>query len=330
MSAQFCHACGRPLTPGARFCSHCGARVVHAGESLEALYDDSGLMRQDTQDTQQHIDETQEYPFSAADLTASYDPTGLPTKRSSQPIQEAPHKPGRIRPAASDGSLTAKRAWITIILVLIAVVCTAGALMYFNVIPLPTREKPPAAEQDKSAEQTASETTSFPEDQEQLVNDQGQDSPVQLGIGLSEELGYEALLSMYRRLDGFKDQVDKTVSIYNGAVYQDRAIREKRLTEAKDLHQEITSVSRDISTLNIGTSQQQDKTNIKSLYDALASRVQVVIDAYTISLQYDDTAAHMDEINQVFVDAYAPGKSQSKYKLYFDEHYKDAEPSQRS
>ena len=54
-------------------------------------------------------------------------------------------------------------------------------------------------------------------------------------------------------------------------------------------------------------------------------RLNVLIAAYKISLNYDDARTHKDEILQPFRDAYAPGTNGSKYVKDFKEMYAETE-----
>lgn len=321
--SRYCASCGKLLADDAKFCTSCGAPVEQTTASNgqpafeqtgsldtpQAKPDDPLAYRPDPVASPAAVETTQRIPVAG-------------TSTQQQPVSAcAPTSPQAPAPRQSGTKLL-----IAVIVVLVAIII--ALVIFFVIKPF-----------DNAATQTTAEVT-------KLHHDVDADDLKPLGDPNSlydddddDEDGGEATLSeqnLYRRLSEYYDlledldsQVRACAEAFNGSyLAEDRTARQNLADVAERTEDTIEQHYDIVEDLDVPMSSKNYSSwkDIVALYDDLDNRIDVICDAWEISLEYSSPANHKDEIVAPLARDNVAGTNDNKYRLDFEDRYPGAAP----
>lgn len=306
--ANVCTWCGAKLEPGARFCPNCGARAP------EVVTVDGSSDKQEDELAGLDIVAGERVP---AENTAPLDPALISDKvvvstgeAVTYSLKGAPKK-----------HTTAITAVIT------AAVLILGGLgyIYFSEHPLPAISLPAISLPTASSGDSSDAETSGDTAQAESTTEGTEASSTDTVLEGSE--AYQTLSEAYDDLTDYNDRVASCVDDFNSYyVSSNKTNRQNAYDTATTLLTELQTRQADLEALQFssdsGYAEQRDK--IAELYGYEAGRVQTLVDAWEVSLQYDTPSDHEDEILAVLSEAYTSGTNTDLEN--YNELYPDAEP----
>lgn len=310
---RFCTHCGKLLKDDERFCTSCGTPVTDDGQA-----------------SQSHED-------AQADVTvqSAHQPVPAPqpevgtTQQWATPAGSAPQQP--IPTAAPQAGAPAapknnNALFIGIIAVLVVVII--ALVVFFMIKPF-----------DKGADDTKGTTiekvkidhdnddASVKGDPNKLDDDDDDDAHDAATI--SEQNVYDQLSSYYSRLSDLDQQVRDCATTFNTYYLKDdRSSRQSASDAAEELEDQIGDLKDEVEDLDVPIDSQNYSSwkDIISLYDDLENRIDVICDAWEISLEYSSPANHKDEIVTPLARDNVAGTNDNKYRLDFEDRYPGAAP----
>ncbi len=342
---RFCTHCGKLLNDDERFCTSCGTPVTDDGQASQsqedaqaaehaaasdAAFDTAATTVQSTQQPAA----TQPQP---ADVTvqSAHQPVPAPqpevgtTQQWAAPAGSAPQQP--IPTAAPQASAPAapknnNALFIGIIAVLVVVII--ALVVFFMIKPF-----------DKGADDTKGTTiekvkidhdnddASVKGDPNKLDDDD--DDDVHDAATISEQNVYDQLSSYYSRLSDLDQQVRDCATTFNTYYLKDdRSSRQSASDAAEALEDQIGDLKDEVEDLDVPIDSQNYSSwkDIIALYDDLENRIDVICDAWEISLEYSSPANHKDEIVAPLARDNVAGTNDNKYRLDFEDRYPGAAP----
>ena len=319
--SRYCAACGKLLADDAKFCTSCGAPVEQSAASNDQpAFEQTGSLNT----PQTKPDDPLAYrPDPAASPAAVETTQRIPVAGSSPQQQSAPvYAPASPQTPVPKKSRTGPL--VAIIVVLVAVII--ALVIFFVIKPF-----------DNAATQTTAEVT-------KLHHDDDDDDLKPLGDPNSlydddDEDGGEATLSeqnLYRRLSEYYDlledldsQVRSCAQAFNGSyLEEDRTTRQNLADVAERTEDTIEQYYDIVEDLDVPVDSQNYSSwkDIIALYDDLENRIDVICDAWEISLEYSSPANHKDEIVTPLARDNVAGTNDNKYRLDFGDRYPGAKP----
>lgn len=308
---RFCTHCGKLLNDDERFCTSCGTPVTDDGQASQSQED----ARADV--TVQSAHQPAPAPQPEAGATQQWaTPAGSAPQ---QPIPTAAPQAGA--PAAPKNN---NALFIGIIAVLVVVIIALVA--FFMIKPF-----------DKGADDTKGTTiekvkidhdddVSVKGDPNKLDDD---DDDVDDAATISEQNVYDQLSSYYNRLSDLDQQVRDCATTFNTYYLKDdRSSRQSASDAAESLENQISDLKDEVEDLDVPIDSQNYGSwkDIITLYDDLENRIDVICDAWEISLEYSSPANHKDEIVAPLAGDNEPGTNSNKYRLDFEDRYPGAAP----
>lgn len=310
---RFCTHCGKLLNDDERFCTSCGTPVT-----------DDGQASQSQENTQ-------------ADVTvqSAHQPVPAPqpevgtTQQWAAPAGSAPQQP--IPTAAPQaGAPTAPKNNNALLIDIIAalIVVIIALVVFFMIKPF-----------DKGADDTKGTTiekvkidhdnddASVKGDPNKLDDDD--DDDVHDAATISEQNVYDQLSSYYSRLSDLDQQVRDCATTFNTYYLKDdRSSRQSASDAAEALEDQIGDLKDEVEDLDVPIDSQNYGSwkDIITLYDDLENRIDVICDAWEISLEYSSPANHKDEIVAPLARDNVAGTNDNKYRLDFEDRYPGAAP----
>lgn len=321
--SRYCASCGKLLADDAKFCTSCGAPVEQAAASdSQPAFEQTGAL--DTSQTKSN-DPLAYRPDPAASPAAVETTQRIPVAGGSPQQQPAPvYAPASPQTPVPKKSRTGPL--VAIIVVLVAVII--ALVIFFVIKPF-----------DNAATQTTAEVTKLHHD-----DDDDDDDLKPLGDPNSlydddDEDGGEATLSeqnLYRRLSEYYDlledldsQVRSCAQAFNGSyLEEDRTTRQNLADVAERTEDTIEQYYDIVEDLDVPVDSQNYSSwkDIIALYDDLENRIDVICDAWEISLEYSSPANHKDEIVAPLARDNVAGTNDNKYRLDFEDRYPGAKP----
>lgn len=307
--SRFCTHCGKLLKDGERFCTNCGTPVTDDGKASqpqEGAQADVTVQsaHQPAPAPQSEVGATQQW--AAANATAQ------------QPIPTAAPQAGA--PAAPKNN---NALFIGIIAVLVVVII--ALVVFFMIKPF-----------DKGADDTKGTTiekvkidhddVSVKGDPNKLDDD---DDDAHDAATISEQNVYDQLSSYYSRLSDLDQQVRDCATTFNTYYLKDdRSSRQSASDAAEALEDQIGDLKDEVEDLDVPIDSQNYSSwkDIIALYDDLENRIDVICDAWEISLEYSSPANHKDEIVAPLARDNVAGTNDNKYRLDFEDRYPGAAP----
>lgn len=310
---RFCTHCGKLLNDDERFCTSCGTPVTDDGQASQS----------------------QENAQADVTVQSAHQPVPAPqpevgtTQQWAAPAGSAPQQP--IPTAAPQaGAPTAPKnnnaLFIGIIAALIVVII--ALVVFFMIKPF-----------DKGADDTKGTTiekvkidhdnddASVKGDPNKLDDDD--DDDVHDAATIGEQNVYDQLSSYYSRLSDLDQQVRDCATTFNTYYLKDdRSSRQSASDAAEALEDQIGDLKDEVEDLDVPIDSQNYSSwkDIIALYDDLENRIDVICDAWEISLEYSSPANHKDEIVAPLARDNVAGTNDNKYRLDFEDRYPGAAP----
>lgn len=309
---RFCTHCGKLLNDDERFCTSCGTPVTDDGQASQSQED----ARADV--TVQSARQPAPAPQPEAGATQQWaTPAGSAPQ---QPIPTAAPQAGA--PAAPKNN---NALFIGIIAVLVVVII---ALVAFFMIG-------PFNKNADDSKGTTIEKVKIDHDDDDVSvkgdpnkldddNDDAHDAAT-----ISEQNVYDQLSSYYSRLSDLDQQVRDCATTFNTYYLKDdRSSRQSASDAAEALEDQIGDLKDGVEDLDVPIDSQNYSSwkDIIALYDDLENRIDVICDAWEISLEYSSPANHKDEIVAPLARDNVAGTNDNKYRLDFEDRYPGAAP----
>lgn len=335
---RFCTHCGKLLKDGERFCTNCGTPVTDDGKASQpqesaqaaehatasdAAFDTAATTvqpaQQPTATQPQQADVTVQ---SAHQPAPAPQPEAGATQQWATSAGSTPQQPIPTATPQADAPAAPKNnnaLLIGIIAVLVVVIIALFA--FFMIKPF-----------DKGADDTKGTTI------EKVKIDHDDDDASVKGdpnkLDDDDEAGgeqniYDQLSSYYSRLSDLDQQIRDCATTFNTYYLEDdRSSRQSASDTAEALEDQISGLKDEVEDLDVPVDSQNYSSwkDIIALYDDLENRVDVICDAWEISLEYSSPANHKDEIVAPLARDNVAGTNDNKYRLDFEDRYPGAKP----
>lgn len=310
---RFCTHCGKLLNDDERFCTSCGTPVTDDGQASQSQEDAQADVtvqsaHQPAPAPQPEVDATQQWATPAGSAPQQPIPTAVPQAGA---------------PAAPKNN---NALFIGIIAVLVVVII---ALVVFFMI------KPFDKGADDSKGTTIEKVKIDHDDDDVSVKgdpnklDDDDDDDAHDAATISEQNVYDQLSSYYSRLSDLDQQVRDCATTFNTYYLKDdRSSRQSASDAAEALEDQIGDLKDEVEDLDVPIDSQNYSSwkDIITLYDDLENRIDVICDAWEISLEYSSPANHKDEIVAPLARDNVAGTNDNKYRLDFEDRYPGAAP----
>lgn len=308
---RFCTHCGKLLNDDERFCTSCGTPVTDDGQASQSQEDAQADV------TVQSAHQPAPAPQPEAGTTQQW---AAANAAAQQPIPTAAPQAGAPTAPKNNNALL-----IGIIAALVVVII--ALVVFFMIKPF-----------DKGADDTKGTTiekvkidhddddVSVKGDPNKLDDD---DDDAHDAATISEQNVYDQLSSYYSRLSDLDQQVRDCATTFNTYYLKDdRSSRQSASGAAEALEDQIGDLKDEVEDLDVPIDSQNYSSwkDIIALYDDLENRIDVICDAWEISLEYSSPANHKDEIVAPLARDNVAGTNDNKYRLDFEDRYPGAAP----
>lgn len=308
--SRFCTHCGKLLKDDERFCTSCGTPVTDDGQTSQSQEDAQADV------TVQSAHQPAPAPQSEVGTTQQW---AAANAAPQQPIPTAAPQAGA--PAAPKNN---NALFIGIIAVLVVVII---ALVAFFMIG-------PFNKNADDSKGTTIEKVKIDHDDDDVSvkgdpNKLDDDDDVHDAATISEQNVYDQLSSYYSRLSDLDQQVRDCATTFNTYYLKDdRSSRQSASDAAEELEDQIGDLKDEVEDLDVPIDSQNYSSwkDIIALYDDLENRIDVICDAWEISLEYSSPANHKDEIVAPLARDNVAGTNDNKYRLDFEDRYPGAAP----
>ena len=340
---RFCTHCGKLLNDDERFCTSCGTPVTDDGQASQSQEDaqaaEHAAASDAAFDTAATTVQSAQQPTAAqpqqADVTvqSAHQPAPVPQPEAGATQQWAAANAAAQQPvptaAPQAGAPTAPKnnnaLFIGIIAALVVVII--ALVVFFMIKPF-----------DKGADDTKGTTiekVKIDHDDDDVsvkgdpnkFDDDDDDADDDDTIG--EQNIYDQLSSYYSRLSNLDQQVRDCATTFNTYYLKDdRSSRQSASDTAEALEDQIDDLKDEVEDLDVPVDSQNYSSwkDIIALYDDLENRIDVICDAWEISLEYSSPANHKDEIVAPLARDNVAGTNDNKYRLDFEDRYPGAAP----
>lgn len=309
---RFCTHCGKLLNDDERFCTSCGTPVTDDGQASQSQEDAQADV------TVQSAHQPAPAPQPEAGATQQWaTPAGSAPQ---QPIPTAAPQAGA--PAAPKNN---NALFIGIIAVLVVVIIALVA--FFMIGPFnKNADDSKGTTIEKVKIDHDDDDVSVKGDPNNLDDD---DDDAHDAATISEQNVYDQLSSYYSRLSDLDQQVRDCATTFNTYYLKDdRSSRQSASDAAEALEDQIGDLKDEVEDLDVPIDSQNYSSwkDIITLYDDLENRIDVICDAWEISLEYSSPANHKDEIVAPLARDNVAGTNDNKYRLDFEDRYSGAAP----
>lgn len=340
---RFCTHCGKLLNDDERFCTSCGTPVTDDGQASQSQEDaqaaEHAAASDAAFDTAATTVQSAQQPTAAqpqqADVTvqSAHQPAPVPQPEAGATQQWAAANAAAQQPvptaAPQAGAPTAPKNNNALLIGIIAalVVVIIALVVFFMIKPF-----------DKGADDTKGTTiekVKIDHDDDDVsvkgdpnkFDDDDDDADDDDTIG--EQNIYDQLSSYYSRLSDLDQQVRDCATTFNTYYLKDdRSSRQSASDAAEALEDQIGDLKDEVEDLDVPVDSQNYSSwkDIIALYDDLENRIDVICDAWEISLEYSSPANHKDEIVAPLARDNVAGTNDNKYRLDFEDRYPGAAP----
>ena len=340
---RFCTHCGKLLNDDERFCTSCGTPVTDDGQASQSQEDaqaaEHAAASDAAFDTAATTVQSAQQPTAAqpqqADVTvqSAHQPAPVPQPEAGATQQWAAANAAAQQPvptaAPQAGAPTAPKNNNALLIGIIAalVVVIIALVVFFMIKPF-----------DKGADDTKGTTiekVKIDHDDDDVsvkgdpnkFDDDDDDADDDDTIG--EQNIYDQLSSYYSRLSDLDQQVRDCATTFNTYYLKDdRSSRQSASDTAEALEDQIDDLKDEVEDLDVPIDSQNYSSwkDIITLYDDLENRIDVICDAWEISLEYSSPANHKDEIVAPLARDNVAGTNDNKYRLDFEDRYPGAAP----
>ena len=310
---RFCTHCGKLLNDNERFCTSCGTPVTDDGQASQSQEDAQADV------TVQSAHQPAPAPQPEVGATQQWaTPAGSAPQ---QPIPTAAPQAGAPAAPKNNNALL-----IGIIAVLVAVIIALVA--FFMIGPFNKNA-------DDSKGTTIEKVKIDHDDDDVSVKgdpnklDDDDDDDAHDAATISEQNVYDQLSSYYSRLSDLDQQVRDCATTFNTYYLKDdRSSRQSASDAAEALEDQIGDLKDEVEDMDVPIDSQNYSSwkDIIALYDDLENRIDVICDAWEISLEYSSPANHKDEIVAPLARDNVAGTNDNKYRLDFEDRYPGAAP----
>lgn len=341
---RFCTHCGKLLKDDERFCTNCGTPATDDGQASQSQEDAQAAEHAAASDAAFDTAATTVQPAQQpaatqpqqADVTvqSAHQPVPAPqpevdTTQQWAAANAAAQQPIPTAAPQASAPTTPKNNNALLIGIIAALVVVIIALVVFFMI------KP----FDKSVDDTKGTTiekvkidhddddVSVKGDPNKLDDDDDDDAHDAATI--SEQNVYDQLSSYYNRLSDLDQQVRDCATTFNTYYLKDdRSSRQSASDAAEALEDQIGDLKDEVEDLDVPIDSQNYSSwkDIITLYNDLENRIDVICDAWEISLEYSSPANHKDEIVAPLARDNVAGTNDNKYRLDFEDRYPGAAP----
>lgn len=310
--SRFCTHCGKLLKDDERFCTSCGTPVTDDGQTSQSQEDAQADV------TVQSAHQPAPAPQPEVGATQQWaTPAGSAPQ---QPIPTAAPQAGA--PAAPKNN---NALFIGIIAVLVVVIIALVA--FFMIGPFnKNADDSKGTTIEKVKIDHDDDDVSVKGDPNKLDDD---DDDAHDAATISEQNVYDQLSSYYSRLSDLDQQVRDCATTFNTYYLKDdRSSRQSASDAAEALEDQIGDLKDEVEDLDVPIDSQNYSSwkDIITLYDDLENRIDVICDAWEISLEYSSPANHKDEIVAPLARDNVAGTNDNKYRLDFEDRYSGAAP----
>lgn len=310
---RFCTHCGKLLNDDERFCTSCGTPVTDDGQASQSQEDAQADVtvqsaHQPAPAPQPEVGATQQWATPAGSAPQHPIPTAAP--QAGAPV--APKNNNAL--------------FIGIIAVLVVVII--ALVVFFMIGPFNKNA-------DDSKGTTIEKVKIDHDDDDVSVKgdpnklDDDDDDDAHDAATISEQNVYDQLSSYYSRLSDLDQQVRDCATTFNTYYLKDdRSSRQSASDAAEELEDQIGDLKDEVEDLDVPIDSQNYGSwkDIITLYDDLENRIDVICDAWEISLEYSSPANHKDEIVAPLARDNVAGTNDNKYRLDFEDRYPGAAP----
>lgn len=309
---RFCTHCGKLLKDDERFCTSCGTPVTDDGQASQSQED------------------------AQADVTvqSAHQPVPAPqpevgtTQQWATPAGSAPQQPiPTAAPQAGAPAAPKNNNALLIGIIAVLVVVIIALVAFFMIGPF-----------NKNADDSKGTTIEkvkidHDDDDISVKGDPNKlddnDDDAHDAATISEQNVYDQLSSYYSRLSDLDQQVRDCATTFNTYYLKDdRSSRQSASDAAEALEDQIGDLKDEVEDLDVPIDSQNYSSwkDIIALYDDLENRIDVICDAWEISLEYSSPANHKDEIVAPLARDNVAGTNDNKYRLDFEDRYPGAAP----
>lgn len=311
--SRFCTHCGKLLKDDERFCTSCGTPVTDDGQTSQSQED------------------------AQADVTvqSAHQPAPAPqpevgaTQQWATPAGSAPQQPiPTAAPQAGAPAAPKNNNALLIGIIAVLVVVIIALVAFFMIGPFNKNA-------DDSKGTTIEKVKIDHDDDDVSVKgdpnklDDDDDDDAHDAATISEQNVYDQLSSYYSRLSDLDQQVRDCATTFNTYYLKDdRSSRQSASDAAEELEDQIGDLKDEVEDLDVPIDSQNYSSwkDIIALYDDLENRIDVICDAWEISLEYTSPANHKDEIVAPLARDNVAGTNDNKYRLDFEDRYPGAAP----
>lgn len=309
---RFCTHCGKLLNDDERFCTSCGTPVTDDGQASQS----------------------QENAQAAVTVQSAHQPVPAPqpevgtTQQWAAPAGSAPQQPiPTAAPQAGAPAAPKNNNALLIGIIAALIVVIIALVVFFMIKPF-----------DKGTDDTKGTTIEkvkidHDNDDASVKGDPNKlddnDDDAHDATTISEQNVYDQLSSYYSRLSDLDQQVRDCATTFNTYYLKDdRSSRQSASDTAEALEDQIGDLKDEVEDLDVPIDSQNYSSwkDIITLYDDLENRIDVICDAWEISLEYSSPANHKDEIVAPLARDNVAGTNDNKYRLDFEDRYPGAAP----
>ena len=309
---RFCTHCGKLLNDDERFCTSCGTPVT-----------DDGQASQSQEDAQADVTVQ-----SAHQPAPAPQPEAGATQQWAAPAGSAPQQPiPTAAPQAGAPAAPKNNNALLIGIIAVLVVVIIALVAFFMIGPFNKNA-------DDSKGTTIEKVKIDHDDDDMSVKGDpnkldDNDDDAHDAATISEQNVYDQLSSYYSRLSDLDQQVRDCATTFNTYYLKDdRSSRQSASDAAEALEDQIGDLKDEVEDLDVPIDSQNYSSwkDIIALYDDLENRIDVICDAWEISLEYSSPANHKDEIVAPLARDNVAGTNDNKYRLDFEDRYPGAAP----
>lgn len=309
--SRFCTHCGKLLKDDERFCTSCGTPVTDDGQTSQSQEDAQADV------TVQSAHQPAPAPQSEVGATQQW---AAANAAAQQPIPTAAPQAGAPAALKNNNAL-----FVGIIAALVVVII--ALVVFFMIGPFnKNADDSKGTTIEKVKIDHDDDDVSVKGDPNKLDDD---DDDARDAATISEQNVYDQLSSYYSRLSNLDQQVRDCATTFNTYYLKDdRSSRQSASDAAEALEDQIGDLKDEVEDLDVPIDSQNYGSwkDIITLYDDLENRIDVICDAWEISLEYSSPANHKDEIVAPLSRDNVAGTNDNKYRLDFEERYPGAKP----
>lgn len=319
--SRYCASCGKLLADDAKFCTSCGSPVEQtAASDSQPAFEQTGSL--DT--PQAKPDDPLSYrPDPAAGAAAVETTQRMPVANTSPQQQPVPTSTP-VSPQAATPKRNSTGPLIAVIVVLVVIII--ALVIFFVIKPFDNAATQTTAEAAKLHRDIDDDDFKPLGDPNSLYDDDDEDGGEATP---SEQNLYRRLNEYYDLLEDLDSQVRACAEAFNGSYLEEDYTTRQNLADVAERTEDIIEQYYDIvEDLDVPTSSKNYSSwkDIIALYDDLDHRIDVICDAWEISLKYAKPADHKDEIVAPLSRDNVAGTNDNKYRLDFEQRYPDAKP----